>query len=210
MSKTCVVVGVGPGIGRSVARRFATEGFPVVMMARDADAVAKFEREIPNSRGVAVDAADDEALRSAIRSAGPASVLVYNVSAGHPGGACGLPASDAMADFRVNIMGLLAAVQECVPRMREAGRGTILITGGGLALTPMSALASLSMGKAAQRSLAFSLAGELEPAGIHVATVTVCGFVKPGTHFDPDRIADEYWRLHTQDASGFEREVVYR
>ncbi len=210
MSETCVVIGVGPGIGRSVARRFAAEGFSAVVMARDADAVARFEREIPNSRGIAVDAADEEALRSAVRSAMPASVLVYNVSAGHTGGACGLPASDAIADFQVNIVGLLAAVQECVPRMREAGHGTILITGGGLALTPMPALASLSMGKAAQRSLAFSLAEELEPAGIHVATVTVCGFVKPGTHFDPGRIADEYWRLHMQEAGGFEREMVYR
>jgi len=94
--------------------------------------------------------------------------------------------------------------------MMEAGHGTILLTGGGLALAPLADLASLSIGKAAVRSLAFSLAEELEPAGIHVATVTICGFVQEGTHFSPDRIAAEFWRLHQQSPGQFETEIAYR
>ena len=44
---------------------------------------------------------------------------------------------------------------------------------------------------------------------MHVATVTVAGAVAPGTAFDPDDIAEEYWRLHAQPAGSWEREVLY-
>jgi hypothetical protein len=66
------------------------------------------------------------------------------------------------------------------------------------------------MGKASLRNLCFSLAAELEPAGIHVATVTVAGFVEPGTYFDPDLIVEKYWELHSQPVGMWEREIIYR
>ena len=44
---------------------------------------------------------------------------------------------------------------------------------------------------------------------MHVATVTVAGAVAPGTAFDPDEIAEEYWKLHAQRAGAWEREVPY-
>jgi NAD(P)-dependent dehydrogenase (short-subunit alcohol dehydrogenase family) len=49
----------------------------------------------------------------------------------------------------------------------------------------------------------------LEPAGVHVVTVTVAGTVAPGSAFDPDEIAAEYWRLHTQPPGAWQREVLY-
>jgi hypothetical protein len=47
------------------------------------------------------------------------------------------------------------------------------------------------------------------PAGVHVATVTVAGTVAPGTDFDPDDIAGQYWRLHTQPRPDWQREITY-
>jgi NAD(P)-dependent dehydrogenase (short-subunit alcohol dehydrogenase family) len=94
--------------------------------------------------------------------------------------------------------------------MRAGGAGTILITGGALALEPHAPYASLAIGKAGVRSLALSLAEELEPAGIHVATVTICGYVGSGEPFMPDTIADAYWKLYVQPREAWEREVVYR
>lgn len=206
----CTIVGMGPGISLAVARRFAAEGFRIGMISRDAEQLRELERGLPGSTAVVADAGHEPDLRQALRYLGPASVLVYNASAGHPGTPTDLTRMAALADFEVNVVGLLAAIQETVPAMKTAGQGTILITGGGLALSPAAPMASLSIGKAAQRNLAASLAQELEPAGIHVATVTVCGFVKAGTHFAAERIAEVYWRLHQQAVGGFEREVVYR
>src|ERR1017187_6964002 len=137
-SPLCAIVGMGPGIGRGVARRFAKEGFAIGMISRDPEALRRFEAEIPNSRGVVADAGDERALRAALRELGPAAVLVYNASAGHSRPAPPLDAEAAIADFRVNLLGAVAAVQESVSAMRAAGRGTIFITGGGLALKPMA------------------------------------------------------------------------
>ena len=41
---------------------------------------------------------------------------------------------------------------------------------------------------------------------MHIATVLVAGDVGPD---DPDRIAEEYWRLHSQPRNGWERDAVY-
>jgi hypothetical protein len=51
------------------------------------------------------------------------------------------------------------------------------------------------------RNLVGSLALELEPKGIRIATVTIFGFVKPGTPFSPERIAEEFFAL-SQEAPG--------
>jgi NAD(P)-dependent dehydrogenase (short-subunit alcohol dehydrogenase family) len=115
-----------------------------------------------------------------------------------------------MADLQVSVGGALAAVQAVLPAMRARGRGTLLLTGGGFAFEPMPPMASLGAGKAALRNLAFSLHADLAPAGIHAGTVTICGTVKPGTAFDPDRIADSFWALHAQPAGSFEREVMVK
>jgi short-subunit dehydrogenase len=206
----CIIVGMGRGISYGVARRFQAQGFAIGMISRDPTVLRQIEQALADSRGVVADAADEQGLCSGIRRLGHPEVLVYNASAGHPGTPTSLNSDDAIADFRVNALGAMVAVREVAPRMQAAGRGTILLTGGGLALSPMAQMASLSIGKAALRSLALSLAEELEPAGIHVATVTVCGFVEPGTRFDPLKIADLYWSLHVEPKGQFQREVVYQ
>jgi short-subunit dehydrogenase len=119
-----------------------------------------------------------------------------------------LDAEKLMQDFRVNVAGALVAAQQVIPHMKAQRQGTILFTGGGLALQPHPKYASIAVGKAGIRNLSFSLAAELESAGIHVATVTIAGIVRPGTALDPDRIAEEYWRLHVQSPGKFQREAV--
>lgn len=89
----------------------------------------------------------------------------------------------------------------------ERGSGSFIITGG--MPEPKPQYVSLSLGKAGVRTLVALLDQEYGPSGIHVATVTVDGEVAPGTAFDPDNIAEHYWRLHTQPRQRWEREIVY-
>ncbi|MFZ5851775.1 MAG: short-chain dehydrogenase, partial [Actinomycetota bacterium] len=63
--------------------------------------------------------------------------------------------------------------------------------------------------KAAVRALTFALADELGPQGVHVATVTVAGTLAPTGHFAPERVAEEFWRLHAQPPDSWQTEVVY-
>ena len=214
----CIIIGAGTGVSLAVARRFGREGFQVAAVARHRAKLDSFQYAVREAGAACAtypaDAGDErsfrESLRRIQRDFGAPDVVVYNASAGAPGVPTTLSRDTLIHDFDVNVTGAAIAAQECASSMIQAGRGSILITGGGLAFEPMAEIASLSLGKAAIRSLSFSLAGELGPKGIHVATVTICGFVQEGTPFAPDLIAEEYWRLHNQPQQQWEREVVFK
>ncbi len=211
----CAIVGAGPGIGLAVAKKFAAEGFGVALLSRQQAKLEELAAEVGvGARGYQADAGDEASLRAALAKCteelGNPSVLVYNASVMNPGLPSVVATEHLLEDFKVNVAGAAVAAQAVIPAMRKAGGGTILITGGGLALEPYPHYSSLAIGKAGVRNYAFSLAAELEASNIHVATVTVCGFVKEGTHFAPDLIAGVYWKLHQQPREEWEREVIYR
>lgn len=217
-SPVAVVVGVGPGIGMAVARRFAQEGLDVALVARSAERLDGFKEALAPFGvavgGYACDAGDAPALASVFQDLqgrlGDPEVLVYNASVLKEAPPSQLSPEAFLREFSTNCVGALVCAEQVVPAMRRRGRGTILVTGGGLALKPHVPLASLSIGKGAVRTLALLLAEELEPEGIHVATVTVDGFVQPGGRLDPDTIAGTFWQLHAEPRGAFTREVVLR
>ena len=218
MDKVIFIVGMGPGVSAAVARRFAREGFAVGAVARDP---AKLAAQVDDLRaakfraaGVPADAGDPQSLQQALArlrtELGDADVLVYNAAGVTYRPLAELDAARFAVDLSVSVGGALVAAQSVLPAMRARGSGTLLLTGGGFAFEPVPELASLGVGKAGVRNLAFSLHADLKDSGIHAATVTICGPVAPDTAFDPDRIADAYWQLHEQPAGAFEREVQFK
>jgi len=210
----CAIVGAGPGLGTALARRFAAGGYAVLGLLRNAESSTPPEGTIfwP------ADAADPENLAGALeggaRALGaPIEVLIYNAyrSTMVQPGPSALDPLQAIEDFKVNVAGALAAARAVLPAMRAAARGTILFTGGGLALDPTGWLpaASLAIGKSGLRSLAFTLHAELAPAGIHAGTVTVTGQIAPGTAFDPGAIADAFWAMHADPPENFRSEIIF-
>jgi NAD(P)-dependent dehydrogenase (short-subunit alcohol dehydrogenase family) len=210
-----VVIGAGPGIGRSVARRFAREGLPVALVARTRAGVDAVAEEV-GQLGVPVvaltaDTADEDALRTALDTAaarlGEPDVLVYNAAIIQPDAPGELSVLAHQQAWAVNVVGALNAAAHVGPGMARRGGGTILITGGMPETNPR--YVSLSLGKAGVRALVSLLDQEYGAAGVHVATVTVAGPVAPDTAFDPDQIAEHYWLLHTQPRERWQSEVLF-
>ncbi len=210
-----IVIGAGPGIGLSVAKRFAREGLPVGVIARslatvDAALAALADAGVETHAATA-DTADEGALRAALDGLvghlGVPDTLVYNAALIQWDSIGELSAAGHLDAWAVNVVGAITAAARLLPRMVEAGGGTYVITGG--MPEPVPEVTSLSLGKAGVRALAELLDKRFGPLGVHVATVTVGGAVAPGTAFDPDDIAEHYWRLHAQPAGAWEREVVY-
>lgn len=210
-----VVIGAGPGIGRSVARRFAREGLPIALVARTRATVDAVVEEV-GQLGVPVvaliaDTADEDALRAALDTAaaqlGEPDVLVYNAAIIRPDVPGELSVREHQEAWAVNVVGALNAAAHVGPGMARRGRGTILVTGGMPETNPR--YVSLSLGKAGVRALVSLLDQEYGVAGVHVATVTVAGPVAPGTAFDPDVIAEHYWALHTQPRERWQSEVLF-
>jgi len=217
-SKVCVIIGAGPGIGMAVARRFAKEGYRIALLSRQPEklelAIVDLQNQGADAHTFEVNAANDHQVRRVFDrievQMGEPDVLVYNAFAMQYTQPSMLNPEKVIQDFKVNVTGALVSAQCVIPHMQEHNDGTIIFTGGGLALSPRPEYASLSLSKAALRSLAFSLAMEVEADNIHVATVTIAGFVKPGTHFDPDLIAEKYWLLHTQEKGAWDTEIIYK
>lgn len=215
-NKQLTIVGMGTGISRAVAERFGREGFSVAMLSRSPDKLTDLAQQLASAgitaRSYPADASDATSLQQAFDAAhaemGTMDVLLYNVAAVTPAMPSELDPDTLMAHFRVNVAGALRAAQLCLPAMRAKG-GTMLFTGGGLALNPRAEYSSLAAGKAALRNLVFSLHEELSADGIHVGTVTVGGYVEPGGPFAPVKIAEAFWQLHTQPQDDWEREIIF-
>lgn len=209
-----VIVGAGPGIGAAVARRFASAGLPMGLIARSAASIDATRAALTGTAAQVVSATADVAHEGQLAAAldavtgrlGVPDVLVYNaglIQRDRPGE---LGYQRHLSAYAVNVLGALAAAARLAPAMAAAGGGSILITGG--MPVPDPAFTSLSLGKAGVRALTSLLASEYGPMGVHVATVTVAGAVAAGGAFDPARIAEHYWRLHSQPRHAWQQEAV--
>ena len=215
----CVVVGTGPGIGQAVAKRFGREGYALGLVARRKESLTGFVEGLTaagvNARGYPADAEQPNALIDALKAIeydlGAIDVLIYNAAVLKPGGPLEVGIEQLVREFRVNVGGALVCAQHAAVGMKTRKRGSLLFTGGGLALAPWAQMSSLSIGKAGIRSLATTLHQDLKADGVRVATVTVDGLVKPGAGaLDPTAIADTFWALHEQPAASGELERVVR
>jgi len=204
-SPLAIIAGVGPGVGAAVARRFAAGGFRVAMIARDADRLAALAAPILSAGGEArawsADLSDHAAVATVmaaiLAAQGVPGVLVWNAAVWEESPALALDPAAFDRQLRLGLTGALTAIQAVAPAMR-AGGGTILMTGGGLALAPQygAAVPGLTAVKSALRGFVHASAPEFAAQGLRLATVTIAGMVAPGTALDPDRIAEAYWTLH--------------
>jgi NAD(P)-dependent dehydrogenase (short-subunit alcohol dehydrogenase family) len=202
-----VVVAAGPGLGRSVALRFAREGAAVGLVARSVGSTEALAAELraagsPEVAVAAGDVGDESALRAALgelrERLGSATATVYNGSAFVQGSGLTLAPADLRLAVDVGVTGALVTAQEVAPAMRAAGRGTLLLTGSVAADRASTSATAVGVAKAALRNLALSLHKELETDGVRVTTVTIDGVLQGPKALDLDEIADLYWRLHTQ------------
>ena len=159
---------------------------------------------------VKADAADNENLSEALgqlhSDLGDSQVLIYNAAKINNKDLSDLTAKEVQQEVQVGLEGALTAVRQVLPAMRAKGEGTLLFTGGGAATNPVAGAGLLSSTKAALRMMTFTLAEELEGTGVRVGTVTIYGGIQPGTPFDPDKIAERYWQLHSGEVRGVESE----
>jgi NAD(P)-dependent dehydrogenase (short-subunit alcohol dehydrogenase family) len=225
-SGVCVITGVGPGNGAALGRRFASAGYRVAMLARSPDRLKSLEAQITGARGYPTDVTDPAAVAGTFarvrEDLGPVDVLLHNAGSGVFGDFLRTPPATFEESWRVNTLALVLCGQEAARDMRKAGRGAIVVTGATASLRGGANFAAFASAKAAQRSLAQSMARLLAPEGIHVALVVVDGvidiprtrelFADRGDDFflKPEAIAETVYQLVHQDRSAWSFEVDLR
>ena len=212
-----MVIGAGPGLGMRLAQRFAREGYQIVLVGRSESGLSPLVESLAAggypAQARAVNAADFTALKEAIgqivSTLGPIQVLLYNAAGYGDGDGLHQDPEGLVDDFRVSAAGFLVACQAVAPAMLERRQGSILATGGGVVHRPSYEYLSMGVGKSALRYIVLSLAPVLAQGGVQAAIVNVNGPIREGTHFSPEKIAEQFWQLHRQPSGTFGAEVEY-
>lgn len=214
MSPVFLGIGVGSGIGLSTAIRFAKSGFRPVLAARNVEALEPLAHEIltlsgQKSETVAVDAADpDQVIALANRYGTDVRVLHYNAAVLRAQRLQDQSIESLGSDIQVNVSGALLAIKAFAPYLVANGSGTILLTGGGLAIAPSSDYLTLSVGKAGIRCIAQALFPDLAAQGVHIATLTIAKGIAPRSE-DAEAIGEAFWKLHQQPLAQWEWEAHF-
>lgn len=226
MSKLCVITGVGAGNGASFSRRFTREGYRVVMLARNLAYLETLAKEIPGSVAMECDVRDPDAIRDVFarihEEIGTVDTLIYNAGAGEWASIMDTSLEGMQSSWATNTLGLVACAQQVIPSMTENGEGNIMVIGATASLRGGAQSTAFASAKAAQRSVAQSMARDLGPKGIHVGYLIIDGIIDiertrarfPDRADDffmqPDAIADSVYALTQQDRSAWAFEIDLR
>ena len=214
MKKTIVVVGAGKGLGNGVAEKFGVGGFRVVLMARSEEHLKEYAAEF-ESKGIevytqAADVADLDAFAKVfgevVKSYGTPDVLFYNVGITVADEDVKISAQTLVERYVVDVAGAYNCIKLVDTEEFAERNGTILVTGGGLALQPYADYLPLSMDKAALRAMVQALSPVLKEKGIYLGTVQVTGTIGSNDFYAPKAIAEEFWKLYTEQETS---EIVH-
>ncbi len=229
--------GIRWGIGGAIAQKFAKEGFFVVLTTRAAANASGLEQAIKAQGGdvmtVEMDLVSHDSISKAFSivrdKAGDPHVLVYN--AGYLEGRDLPPDKELLEHIPVEMFetaqhiasrGPFLVAKEVLPAMRKRGQGSFLISNNQFSLRGRKRLTgqSLYYPRVMMRTLAQVLTEEYSEHGVHVANIVIDGLIdSPGTRalpraqkrpeivMNPEKIADAFYYLHTQDKSCWTHEL---
>lgn len=228
--RLAIIVGVGPGIGAALARRFAKAGMHVALASRKIDKLDGLVAECRlfgrRALPYGCDASDEGSVRKLFQFLSEdlacPHVVIYNCQAFGQGGILETNPHAFERCWKVNCFGAFLVARAALPAMLSRGSGTIIFTGPTGSLRGREGFVNLAVGKSGTRMLAQSMAREFGPKGIHVAHVVIDGPVLTPMNADkvaergidgllrPDAIAEVLYQLHVQDKTAWTHELDLR
>lgn len=234
--EVALVIGAGDATGGAIARRFAREGYRAVVTrrARHLDRLEGLARRIRADGGIAhafgVDAREEDEMVPFVarveNEIGPIAAAVYNIGANVRFPVVETTARVFRKVWEMACFGGFLLGREAARHMVPRGRGTILFTGATASVRGGPGYSAFAAGKHGLRAVAQSMARELGPKNIHVAHVVIDGAIDtafiadmfPERYalkdrdgiLDPEAIAENYWRLHTQPRNAWTHELDLR
>ena len=179
-TKNALVVGVGPGLGSAAAQRLAADGYRVALAARNVDKLSEIATQT-GGFALAMDATEPSSVEVGIAQVeeelGEVHTVVWNVGGGGFGDLEKVGIEALELAFDTNTRGLFVLAKRLVPAMAARGDGALIITGATASLRGKPFTTAFAAGKAAQRSLAQSLARQYGKQGVHVALIIIDGMV---------------------------------
>jgi short-subunit dehydrogenase len=222
MSESIAVFGAGPGLGRAVARRYAREGYAVVLVARRQEPLERVAGELTGDgarvHAIVADLADTGAIPALAhrirRTVGDLDVLYYGAAADGFVPALDLTPERVRQLMPLGVYALLGLVREFLPAMIARGDGAILSAQGASALRGNPRIAG-GLALAAQRNYLQALHAEVAGRGVYVGGLYIGAAIENTPYHawmeaaraagdpvpeissvDPDRLAELLWAMH--------------
>ncbi|MFJ1460859.1 SDR family NAD(P)-dependent oxidoreductase [Nocardia sp. N2S4-5] len=216
------IIGVGPGLGMSMARRFGRAGFRVAVVSRGADRHDGYLADLAD-RGIeatahTADVTDRDRLAEALADItkigdidfayygpGPTTQSIVPITD------LDIPTAQSAFDW---VWPAVQVAQAVLPGMLERGSGGLMFAGGLSSVRPMPMLGQLALAAAALRNYALTLHTAMADRGVYAGTLTIGGLVERGDihamvtadpakygaaeghTLDPDPIADTAWEMY--------------
>ncbi len=187
MKPVCLVIGAGAGIGGTVGKKFAAEGYHSVLCRRSDEEglnklVSDIEADGGDASGFILNAVDDNAIEERIAQVeadiGPIEVALYNLGAQIGDRPLeGTTYKMFELGWRMGTFGLFRLASTLCPLMEERGKGTILVTSATAAVRGNAGQHSHAAAMGGRRMLCQSLNAQYAKKGIHVAHILIDGAV---------------------------------
>ncbi len=187
MKPVCLVIGAGAGIGGTVGRRFAQEGYHAVLCRRsDEDGLTRMVEEIGaeggSASGYLLNAVEPNTIEERVAAVeaeiGPIEVAIYNLGAqigDRPLQETSLKAFET--GWRLGTLGLFRLAQAVCPPMEARGKGTLLVTSATASVRGNAGQHSHAAAMGGRRMLCQTLNAQFAPKGIHVVHIVIDGAV---------------------------------
>jgi NAD(P)-dependent dehydrogenase (short-subunit alcohol dehydrogenase family) len=179
------ITGASTGIGRQLALELAGEGYTVAVTARDEQQFPSLIAAAQGKRGKIVayvcDVTDEKAMDVTVRrieaELGPIALAIFNAGTYKPTHGERLDVFNFQSTFAVNLMGVVNGLVPVADRMRDRGRGQIVVVGSVTSYFGLPSAAAYGASKAALNSMARSLRYDFDKLNIRIQVVNP-GFVK--------------------------------
>src|SRR4051794_15015761 len=178
-NKVVVITGASSGIGWALAKELAVQGAKVGLIARRSELLDKLCGEIGSSGGVAAcapaDVRERQAVLGAVRSVeatlGPTDVMIANAGVGSTNLAEDLNVPGAETVIRVNLLGVMYAIEAVLPAMLARGAGQVVAVSSLASYKGLPSAAAYCASKAGLNAYMESLRIQLYGRGVSFTTI---------------------------------------
>ncbi|BFJ00020.1 SDR family oxidoreductase [Priestia sp. Y58] len=205
--KNIVIVGAGPGLGMSIAKKFGKNGFRVALIARNEEKLnqlvieleqlgieaASFQADILNKDQISL------AFATIKEKYGFIDVVEYSPtpSIDTVTNALDVTEENALYQFQFNVLGAISSIREVLPDMLDKQSGALLFTTGGAAVNPVPMMGNVGIAVSGLRNYIFNLNSELKDKGIYAGHISIGIWMQPNSGVQ-DKIADIWYDMYTK------------
>ncbi|MDC0705931.1 SDR family NAD(P)-dependent oxidoreductase [Priestia sp. AB] len=205
--KNIVIVGAGPGLGMSIAKKFGKNGFRVALIARNEEKLnqlvieleqlgieaASFQADILNKAQISL------AFATIKEKYGFIDVVEYSPtpSIDTVTNALDVTEENALYQFQFNVLGAISSIREVLPDMLDKQSGALLFTTGGAAVNPVPMMGNVGIAVSGLRNYILNLNSELKDKGIYAGHISIGIWMQPNSGVQ-DKIADIWYDMYTK------------